>query len=488
MDETPIATVAIGATAIATAAIAVVGAVASKKREREEDNRTCSFCGKELSNSSSRKKHEDGVHRKIKPYKCHHTGCTYSASKKDHITTHMRIHTGERPFVCNHPGCTFSAAESGKLTKHMRIHTGEKPFVCTHPGCTFSATESGTLTKHMRIHTGEKPFVCTHPGCTFSATQSAHLTRHMRIHTGERPFVCTHPGCTFSAAESGNLTRHMRIHTGKKPYECGECRMAFAYSHNFSSHIRSIHLNLCKCGSEKAPGISRCQECHDKNNEYYVRCSNDGCEHAVNSENPYGTICATCWCRQNPKQALADPKNKWHKTEILIHCIISHFPEIFGDVIREKDETFPGGVRYRFDFILGKLLAALEVDGITHFADFAALNTKVEIVRGRDMNKMVEFFAKHGDTPFIRLHQPSAWNGYPVSETKPITWDAPSAIKHAMDTYKDQKIVIFIEPKDNTDYDEHKADCDSLNLPWVSLDAADLISLVPDERNAIFTN
>ena len=157
-------------------------------------------------------------------------------------------------------------------------------------------------------------------------------------------------------------------------------------------------------------------------------------------------------------------------------------------MIREKDETFPGGVRYRFDFILGKLLAALEVDGITHFENFSALQTLVAIVRARDIQKMVEFFAKHGDKPFIRLHQPSAWNGYPVSETKSITWDAPSAIKHAMDTYKDQKIVIFIEPKGNTDYDAHKADCDSNNLPWVSLDAADLPSLVPDERNAIFTN
>jgi len=168
----------------------------------------------------------------------------------------------------------------------------------------------------------------------------------------------------------------------------------------------------------------------------------------------------------------------------LIHCIINYFPGIFGNYIREKADE-----QWRFDFVMkddSKIYAILEIDGKTHFLDWPELGTIASDVRTKDLQKMLDAFSKHGDLPYIRLHQASTWNGYPVSAEFPITFDAPSAIKHVMDLYKGQKVCIFIEPAGCTDYAAHKADCDANGIRWVSIDARECPGIVPDARTAIF--
>ena len=149
------------------------------------------------------------VVRSGKPFACTWQGCDNAFTRKSHLITHMRTHTGEKPFNCTHDGCDGAFTTRSNLTTHMRTHTGEKPFKCTHDGCDRAFTQQIDLTRHIITHTREKPYKCTHDGCDDAFPQQGTLTKHMRTHTGERPYKCIHNGCDKSFTQQGTLTKHL---------------------------------------------------------------------------------------------------------------------------------------------------------------------------------------------------------------------------------------------------------------------------------------
>lgn len=135
------------------------------------------------------------------PHRCHF--CSKSFTRKEHLTNHVRIHTGKTHDLFSR---FLKNKNYQKLKCLLKIILGESPHRCEFCQKTFTRKEH--LTNHLRQHTGETPHICTI--CSKPFTRKEHLVNHMRSHTGERPFTCNECGKSFPL--KGNLLFHQRSH------------------------------------------------------------------------------------------------------------------------------------------------------------------------------------------------------------------------------------------------------------------------------------
>ncbi|XP_039094607.1 Krueppel-like factor 17 isoform X1 [Hyaena hyaena] len=85
-----------------------------------------------------------------RPYSCQYENCGKAYTKRSHLVSHQRKHTGERPYKCVWEGCTWSFFRSDELGRHMRIHTRYRPYRCDRCGRQFMRSDH--LRQHQRTH------------------------------------------------------------------------------------------------------------------------------------------------------------------------------------------------------------------------------------------------------------------------------------------------------------------------------------------------
>lgn len=211
---------------IETTEVIVIQTQKKPKKSKEEKDRQCKVCLKELPNNSSLTTH---MWTHERPFAC--AECNARFSTKNNLVVHQRTHSGEKPYACEECNACFSTR--GNLKRHVKTHTGVKPWKCSH--CEQCFTEKKTLVAHMRRHTGEKPYECE--VCQRRFAQSGVLRMHMAVHLGQKSHLCEHCGKAFR--QRSQLHLHMQRHQGMRRYSCDSCPSKFLTKADMMRHERT---------------------------------------------------------------------------------------------------------------------------------------------------------------------------------------------------------------------------------------------------------
>ena len=164
------------------------------------------------------------------------TYCKYTTLRKESLTDHLRMHTGDK-IKCSQ--CDKSYFSEKSLKNHFKfVHLKKDRCFCTEAGCTWSGKDYGNRKVHLYDSHGiGEPPVCDHPDCKdrghFSNFRT--LERHRETYHKPKDLQCPH--CDKKYTEAENLENHVAVqHKGKSAFQCEICGQFYNSQKSLKGH------------------------------------------------------------------------------------------------------------------------------------------------------------------------------------------------------------------------------------------------------------
>jgi KRAB domain-containing zinc finger protein len=209
-----------------------------------QDKYTCEQCSEECPTMFDMSEHYFMFHclPDNRQYQC--PSCNYLCVKGRVMRQHIKVVHESVKIPC--PKCNRQIRDINLRTHLEDEHSDmpEKKYKCTYEDCTYTASKKANIASHIKKLHKKDEHTQKCDRCDKTFVYANELKRHLEVtHLGLRPFVCEKCGKGYLTQKylSEHQAKPSCNHSDVKQYKCERCDIDFSKALSYVKHFHMVH-------------------------------------------------------------------------------------------------------------------------------------------------------------------------------------------------------------------------------------------------------